>query len=694
MELYGDILCLTGEEMTSVIPTGTFKSWINRGKITNLRQRACYGMPALYNPDCVPAVKQTDYKEILYRAFPALSQFKQKSEEERKMSILEENIFPDPQANDWYSNYRKPNGDLLEDKQRREYYTNAIILNACKLTWERSLSYRVGKKSMKKCDFWKNMKLAIENLSADKYPHSLYLSWEKLMYKAETYYTEIDDPARGKIRNYSSLLNGRMGNKNRTKIKASEQEAMLVKLGGDRRNLDNEQIRMLYNVVADTMGWEQISAGTVANWRKKYDLETSAGRRGMTHYRNTREMQNKRQRPSAPMLFWSADGWDVELFYQKTAENAKGHSVTTYNNRLTVVTVLDAFNNYPIGYAIGDHETPELITEALRNAVNHTQELFGARYKAYQFQSDHYAIKKLTPAYEQISKHVTPARVKNAKAKPVEPYFGTINKKYCQLMPNWSGFGVTSSKELQPNVDALNMFRKNFPDYEGCVAQVVFIIEKERAEKRAAYVENWQKLSQEYKLPLTKEMYLLTFGEETGYTNTLEASGLRPTIRGQKCSYDSFDLNFRRNSNVRWAVKYDPNDLSEVLAVSEDGTKRFLLEEKYIQPMALADRKAGDGEQLARVNEYNRNLERHVTQVMCDADNVVAELFNNAPQLRQYNDLQKLVMPDSKGQHKDRRNEARLEPRTKMQEPRQLPQWKAANIQTVEVEDMDLVELY
>ena len=66
-----------------------------------------------------------------------------------------------------------------------------------------------------------------------------------------------------------------------------------------------------------------------------------------------------------------------ELLYQTTTTNKNGHSVTTYCNRLTLEVVLDPCCNYPIGYAIGTHETPELIKEALRNAAQHSRNCSG-----------------------------------------------------------------------------------------------------------------------------------------------------------------------------------------------------------------------------------------------------------------------------------------------------------------------------
>jgi hypothetical protein len=100
-----------------------------------------------------------------------------------------------------------------------------------------------------------------------------------------------------------------------------------------------------------------------------------------------------------------------------------GYQNTTYHHRPTIVVVLDAFNKYPVGYAIGEAENPDLIRIALRNAAKHTEELFGTMYRTHQVQSDRYAIKNLTPYYEIIADKSTPARAKNAKAKIIEPYF-------------------------------------------------------------------------------------------------------------------------------------------------------------------------------------------------------------------------------------------------------------------------------
>ncbi|ENA1803059.1 hypothetical protein ABF179_002484, partial [Flavobacterium psychrophilum] len=153
-------------------------------------------------------------------------------------------------------------------------------------------------------------------------------------------------------------------------------------------------------------------------------------------------------------------------------------------------------------------------------------ELFGQRFNPRQLQSDNYQSKTLTPVYEACTKYYTPAKVKNAKAKIIEPYFNHINKTYCRLMDNWSGYNVNSGSKNQPNDEMLNKLKKFFPDEQGCRAQLESIISAERSKKGKEYFENWQNVPEDLKLPMSQENYLLALGKDTGNTNKLEGSGL------------------------------------------------------------------------------------------------------------------------------------------------------------------------
>lgn len=470
---------------------------------------------------------------------------------------------------------------------------------------------------------------------------------------------------------YVSFISGRLQNQNASKVKDDYQMALIDELLAKHTNLDNTQVATRYNEVASLMYWKTITPQTIANRKQDSNIVIYAGRKGANALSNNVLMQNKRTAPTKPMLYWTLDGWDAELLYQKTETNAKGYATTTYHNRLTAVMVVDPYNKYIIGYAIGTHETPALIKEAMRNAFQHSQELFGAYYRPYQLQSDNYAKGALTPLYEACSVHYTPAKVKNAKSKIIEPKFSRFNKDYCQMYDNWSGYNVNSGSKNQPNGEYLNKIRHQFPDEQGCRQQLISAIEADRRKLQDAYVAQWSEVAPEHKSELTLPMYLRYLGETTSYTNRLQGQGLTPTINGQTLTYDSFDINFRKLAHLDWAVSYDPQDLSKVLVTNANsrngklldvvGTYEFLLEQKHIQPMALAERTDGDALKLLEVKNYNSNVIQYITDERQSNIQHVENLMLN-PLLN--DTLAKHLLTDSRGQHKDRKSENRLHTKT------------------------------
>lgn len=629
-ETFGNTIAVPVRQIvdSGFISESNYKKLVRTNKVKVL-QRGCLGTPAM-----------ADFSSLPERFRKAIEMEWGDPKAKRNTNALDEFLGQDTKAIEFYSSYEVDDNRYLPAETIKEYYANACVLNAIHLLLNsrRSLQKMCGG-TIKA--YWPTIAKNVMDIDREQYPHSLPINDRRLNDRYKQY-------QKG---GYEVLIHRNFCNKNSAKVAEEAQEALVDKLLKDPRNFDNQQIADLYNMAASSIGWKQITSGAVANWRKKFNLEDYAGRRGTVAFYNNKAMQIKRSAPTAPLYYWTMDGWDVELLYQKT-ENGR----TTYHHRPTVVVVLDAFCKYPIGYAVGTHETPELITMALRNAAKHTQELFGNMYRAHQLQSDRYAIKTMTPLYEVMAKHSTPARAKNAKAKIIEPYFNSINKKYCQLQPNWSGFGITSDKEKQPNTEFINKYKSQFPDYAGACEQVVKLIELEREAKKEQMLEAWSKIADDDKLVLTTESYLFNFGQSTGNKNMMEGSGLHVTIGGIKRSYDCFDIAFRQHAHVRWEVRFDPSDLSKIVAVNDDASLRFMLEEKYIQPMALKDRKTGDSEQLQRVKDYNASLEKHVidrNEKMVEALTPVLEMI---PQL---DTLSKLLITDSQGQHKNNRNATR-----------------------------------
>lgn len=639
MEVIDGKICISHAELTGrIITTANLNNLVRRGRVTQV-QRGGNGRTALYAVDSLPLKWRTE----VYRRFPDL-------QEQAESKEFVDTIEPDVKALDFFQKYKLADGRNLPEDKVLEYASNAAVMNAFRRCWEAHVSkrQRTGKKAVAAKEFWTRAAAALPRL-ADTFPHSLPGSGRRLQMKFQEYLQQ----------GYVCFISGKYLNGNASKVANKEQERVLTALLAHHNNLPDTLVAECYNRFAEVKGWRPITPRNVTEWRRKLGSVIKAGRLGVSNFRNNVTMQVKRSRPTTPFLMWSLDGWTVELLYQTTKTDKKGHHVTTYTNRLTMVVVLDVFNNYPIGYAIGTHESPALIKEALRDAARHSRELTGEMLRATQVQSDRYAIKTMHDLYAVMGGKVTPAQAHNAKAKPVEPYFNYLNTRYCIMCNNWSGFGITSNPKRQPNSDALNRMRHNFPDEAGLRAQINEMMRLERMAKYEEFMAGYGKLKPENRLPLSRETYLLNFGAETGFKNVLEGCGLRPTILGVKRDYDCFDLTFRDHAAERWTVLYDPDDLTQVLAVNEAGTRRYMLEEKYVQPMALADRQEGDAQQLERVRTYNKQLEAHTAERMALAFHTTQRIIEGTPALRGSIE-DRLLITDSRGQHKDRRSQKRL----------------------------------
>ena len=587
------------------------------------------GREALYDVESLPL----KYRQEVYRRYPDLQE-KQRSE--RLINLIE----IDREAVAFYQSYTMTtdNGGTrhLPNTKQTEYANSCSILNMI----DRHLSNGVDSVTA----FWQEMAESMPRLN-ERYPHCLPENPRSLQRKFNKYKQE----------GYLSIISRLWQNRNASKILTEAQNAALLVLVTQYNNLEDSRIATLYNHIAKSQipNWECISASTVRNWRLAHPLETAYGRMGREKFKATKSMQVKRNKPTAPFMMWSLDGWTAELLYQKRTERKSG-TVVTYHNRLTVVVVLDVSCDYPMGYAIGDHETPELIREALRNAALHSRELTGDMLKAYQIQSDRYAIKKMTEMYGKAGHIVTPAAAKNAKAKPVERYFRYLNDTYCKMCANWSGYGITSDPRKQPNSDAKNALRPYFPDKEGCMKQITAIIETDRAAKRNELMDKLALLPDKCRLPMSREEYLLAYGATTDRTIRLESCGMRPRLLGERHTYDSFDPTLREHFNADWQVYYDPDDLTNILVTTEEDTLRYLLEEKYIQPMSIAEQSAEDRRELERVFAYNDRQKEEVAKRIESSHKVLHRALEDNEIGK--NILNRLMLLDSNGQHKDERS--------------------------------------
>lgn len=619
----------------NIISLGNVKNLIVRGDIEQAR-RACKGHGALVYADNMPIRFQSKIINMVGDIYQAM-----------QACILK--VEHDAKAAQFYDEYETSEGRLLPEDKRREYYATACVMNAISLFITESNGKRaaMGGRAAKA---WDVILSNLDKVDKEKFPFNLPNNPRSLERKWQRY----------KADGYDSLVHKHYASdhRNAAKIDGDVQRKSLIELL-TVQNWDMEQVAKMYNSMAKANGWKEITATTVSNFANQHKPDIYAARHGKNAMRNTVAMQTKRSRPSTPLLYWTRDGWKAELFY-RTEESAY--------NTLTIEVVIDTYCDYPIGYAIADRESVNLINEAMRSAVRHTEELFGQMYRVNQLQSDNYGKKGMEEIDNAVSSHFTPAAVGNAKAKVIEPYFKKLNHDYCALMPNWSGYGVTSKKSSQPNPELVKLRSKSFPTKEECIQQLVAIINMERDRKREQMLEGFRKMKPQHLVPMSHRDYLSLWGDMTETRSLMRGTGLLITIGGVKRTFDCFDQGMRRHPSERWAVRYDPRDLSRALAISEDGRLVYDIEEKYVQPMALADRKDGDAEQLQRVRDFNREMEAQATRLVCDSTGTIARLMSekrlddgeNPAMIEGADTYQKMLLTDNHGRHKDVLNDIRL----------------------------------
>lgn len=550
----------------------------------------------------------------------------------RSILLKREQLLLDTQAYEYYSQVTGKDGHYLKPEKVTELWNGAKILDAIgELLEEKRRAAEMGRLKM-------SVKREFEALANEidqqlvEWPNSLPTSGDRLRKKFNEY----------QLHGYEVLVHGLTGKESNHKARPVEVNAVIEALVASGAKLNDAQVAK----VAETLG-VKIDRRRVQEIRKQNETMLAASREGKRTYANSIAMQVDRERPNMPMKMWSLDGWTAELYYQD--RDARD---VNYWHRLVVEMVVDVMNDYPIGYAIGEQEDAALITAALQNAVHHTREVLGGYYAPWQIQSDHYALKAMTPKYGALAKFVTPASVGNAKAKPVERYFAYLESEYLWALVNNGGHNITA--KTLANDEWLNTHKYQFPDREGVEQQIGKIIEIERSRKIAAVREAWQQGDSAMHRELNMEGYLLAFGE-TGKGNMLTPNGLKLVRGGVEYKFDCFDIEMREHRGERWTLRYDLGDMNQALAVSEDGTLRYMVEQKTKVPMALMDYKEEDWKALAEYRHYNAQLTERVTKHVCQVQEAARE-YVTREQLE--SPMSALLLTDRKGQHKTNKRQA------------------------------------
>jgi hypothetical protein len=426
-------------------------------------------------------------------------------------------------------------------------------------------------------------------------------SYSKLRSKARAY----------KEHGASVIVSKKWCNKNSLKIKDEVCESVLLEMISHSSQFEDPFVARKYNQWAEKKGYKKITDATVGIWRRKNSLAVTASREGHTVWHNQFNPIVRRERPSAPLLLINSDDNNLDLFFREDGSNYV---------RVTLMVVMDAFNNYPLGYAIGRAQTTELVHEAYLNAIHHVRELTGEQVIWHQVCTDSWGLKQLRDWYS-MQATFTPTRTGNARGKVIEQAFGNNWHGLLRQYMNYGGYNITAQHKRNP--DAIRKNAKDFPHIDDAPAQVADFFNKLRSQvnektgktKQQEWLEAFRALPEERKRSLSDTKRILLFGKRHTWQNKITNAGINISLNKHPLIYDIPKADYAKHVGRTMQVIYDPYDLTSILATSEDARIQILCPVMEKMKMAIADFAPGD---RARLN-VKLNAKRELSQNILDA---------------------------------------------------------------------------
>lgn len=531
-----------------------------------------------------------------------------------KQPILDSVIW-DYEAYMYYSNYTLPSGDVLScsdsdlhGKPQINYVTryteNASWLNMLgrmtsdKQTLKRELNISI-------MSFWDSVTELIrtKNIAIPTTP-------KRLKSKLKDYLSMKKD--HGAHSAYEFLIEKhKSGNSHSKKVRDEVAEAFLKELLS--KNHDDEIVWQIYNKWALENGRKVLkSAHSLGYRRKKWHNELCLEREGIAKVNKKYSKKIKGKRPSAPLLLVNSDDNVLDLFFKKWDGEGKNNWY-----RPVLYVVMDAFNDYPLGYAWGDIVTIELIKEAYRNAQRYVQQVTGDSYGWQELKTDKWGLDRkqeneLGRFYRSMAIS-TPSALKNPDSRYIERAFGTTWHQLLKLMAkgNYSGYNITSKNQINRD----NLKPNQFPyveDADEIIATFISAYRRVKNKKTGKsrheeWIEAFQaSMKSKEKLWSVAER-LQIFGKRHTHLNRINNYGLNPTLNGLDKCYEMSQEDIYQHINKEVMTYYDEHDLSKVLITDNKGL-RMVLNEWKETPRAIADFEEGDADRINRLQEEKKTL--------------------------------------------------------------------------------------
>lgn len=499
-------------------------------------------------------------------------------------------VKPDHKAEEFYLQYRYDGDKFLPTEHVKKYSKAAAWLN---MLVQMNQDKKLVKKqlNLKLDEFWTHVSAVIKSENID-----LPTTYKRLRQQMAEY----------QEKSYTALIDWRFGNKLAAKVNDEVSESVLLELISHPNQHDDFRIAQTYNQWAVKNQYKPIDPATVGVHRRKNYYQIQGAREGNAAWYNTYGKIIHRNRPTAPMLLIGSDDNDLDLYFR---EERKGK--TNHYFRFKLIVIMDAHNDYILGYSYGETVTTDLIKAAYLDAIYHIKELTGGWYLPNQIQSDRWGLASLQNFYQNLAVY-TPATAKVARAKYIEQAFGKVWHSMLKMYPNYAGTNITSQGRI--NRDNLDLVKKDFPTVKEGIQYIEDFVTRLRQlpdrvtgiSKQQQWVTAFQnsEMSKQHQISDARMLHL--FGEEHKHQHTITNGGIRVSFNGSQFIYDIPDDLYLQNVGKKVKITYDPYDLSRVL-VSDGANLRFVAHEFEKMSSAIADYKVGERSRLHQLLDAKKN---------------------------------------------------------------------------------------
>lgn len=517
-------------------------------------------------------------------------------------------IIRDLAAEKFYLTYSY-NGNKKLTAEKVEAYTKAAsFLNML-------VKVEADKKAIKKLlnltitEFWVKVCEIIHSDKIDLPTNIIRLRQKIDIYKADS---------------YSSLIHKMYGQKNAAKVNDDLSQAILLELLSSDHQFDFNVVAQKYNSAVTEKGYKPITAQTAANWYKANAAQLSIYRNGNKSWYNTYGKVIHRQGPSAPMLLWSGDGNDWDMFFQSDRTTKTGGVEIYYTNLFVLVVVIDVYNRYPMGWAISEpngEETVELIKAAYIDAIYHTKELTGNYYLPHQLQSDRFGATQLLPFFQKIDDQFFFAAARAPRGKYIESSFGTTWHKLLREYPNYSGNNVKAVTNINP--ERIAREKKNFPHTSEAfyyaqqfITSLRNIVDENSngLTRQQVWINAFNQSDKAKLKQITTEQFLLKFGMYNTRQQTITNAGIQVQVGNTSYKYEIPEPLYLQTINRTVSLIHHPYEDNLVL-VTDGENLRFIATAPTMTKAAKADYEEGDDARFfAKLHQKKRHMETIAAQ--------------------------------------------------------------------------------